>query len=293
MLSEDRSLIVVSNRGPVGFSRVEDGSVKINRSGGGLVTALLGLAQNVGITWVASALNELEEEWGRGELALDESGRSIDLHLVPLEPAVYDGYYNTISNPLLWFLQHSMWDFMSAPTITRDTWQAWEEGYVAANQQFANAVAQDIRSAPNRALVMLQDYHLYLLPRMLRKLLRQTRRSKRFTLTHFVHIPWPGPEDLRILPSGMRQAILEGLTAVDVLGFQTREDGLSFLRSVESHLPRAHVNYKHGRIWHRNHATVVRDFPISIDVSALKNLANPKRPPSIAANSMRSLRKNS
>ena len=136
-----------------------------------------------------------------------------------------------------------------------------------------NAVAQDIRSAPNRSLVMLQDYHLYLLPRMLRKLLRQTRRSKRFTLTHFVHIPWPGPEDLRILPSGMRQAILEGLTAVDVLGFQTREDGLSFLRSVESHLPRAHVNYKHGRIWHRNHATIVRDFPISIDVSALKNLA--------------------
>lgn len=272
-LLSGRSLIVVSNRGPVGFSTAEDGSTQIHRSGGGLVTALLGLAQNVDITWIASALNDLEKEWGRGTLALDESGRSIDLHLVPLKQSVYDGYYNTISNPLLWFLQHSMWDFVTGPTITRDTWQAWEEGYVAANYQFAKAVAQHVRAAPERALVMVQDYHLYLLPRMLRELLRRTRRSKQFTLTHFVHIPWPGPEELRILPSGMRQAILEGLTAVDVLGFQTREDSLNFLRSVESHLPRANVKYKHGRIWYRNHATVVRDFPISIDVSALKTLA--------------------
>ncbi len=272
-LLSGRSLIIVSNRGPVGFSTGEDGNVEIHRSGGGLVTALLGLAQNVDITWIASALNDLEKEWGRGHLALDEGEREIDLDLVPLEESVYEGYYNTISNPLLWFLQHSMWDFVSGPTITRDTWQAWEEGYVAANRQFAKTVAQHIRTAPEHALVMVQDYHLYLLPRMLRELLRRTRRSKKFTLTHFVHIPWPGPEDFSILPSGMRQTILKGLTAVDVMGFQTREDGLNFLRSVESHLPRAHVNYKHGRIWYRNHATLVRDFPISIDVPAIKNLA--------------------
>lgn len=272
-LLSGRSLIVVSNRGPVGFSRAEDGSIQTHRGGGGLVTALLGLAQNVDITWIAAALNDLEKEWGGGNLALDDSGRSVDLHLVPLKQSVYDGYYNVISNPLLWFLQHSMWDFVTAPTITRDTWQAWEQGYVAANQQFARTVAQHVRAASGRALVMVQDYHLYLLPRMLRELLGRTRRSQQFTLTHFVHIPWPGPEELHILPAGMRQAILEGLTAVDVLGFQTREDSLNFLRSVDSHLPRAHVRYKYGRIWHRNHATVVRDFPISIDVSALKSLA--------------------
>jgi len=60
---------------------------------------------------------------------------------------------------------------------------------------------------------------------------------------------------------------------VDVLGFQTREDGLNFIRTCESHLPRAHVNYKRGRVWYRNHATHVRNFPISIDVEALKKLA--------------------
>ncbi len=71
----------------------------------------------------------------------------------------------------------------------------------------------------------------------------------------------------------MRQAILDGLCAVDVLGFQTEEDGLNFLRTCESHLPRAYAKYKQGRIWYRNHATYVRDFPISIDVGALRHLA--------------------
>jgi trehalose 6-phosphate synthase len=71
----------------------------------------------------------------------------------------------------------------------------------------------------------------------------------------------------------MRQKILDGLCAVDVLGFQTHEDGLNFIRTCESHLPRASVNYKRGRVWYRNHATHVRDFPISIDVDSLKQLA--------------------
>jgi len=71
----------------------------------------------------------------------------------------------------------------------------------------------------------------------------------------------------------MRQAILEGLCGVDVLGFQTRDDALNFIRTCESHLPRAYVNFKRGRIWYRNHATHVRDFPISIDVEALRQLS--------------------
>ena len=71
----------------------------------------------------------------------------------------------------------------------------------------------------------------------------------------------------------MRQAILDSLCAVDLLGFQTKADGLNFIRTVETLLPRAHVKYKRGRIWYRNHATHIRDFPISIDVNSLKNLA--------------------
>lgn len=270
---DDRSLIVVSNRGPFSFSTAEDGSIQTQRGTGGLVTALLGLAKNVDITWIASALNDLEKQMGRGKYELDEQGRVIDLALVPLEEEVYEGYYNVISNPLLWFLQHSMWDAVSSPTITQDTWRAWDEGYVVANRKFAEAIAERVTQTPEKDIVMLQDYHLYLVPRMLRNILKQPRKSDSITITHFIHIPWPGPEQLRILTPGMRKSILDGLTAGDMLGFQTREDGLDFLRSVESHLPGASINYKHGRIWYRGHATHVRDFPISIDVTALKTLS--------------------
>ncbi len=99
------------------------------------------------------------------------------------------------------------------------------------------------------------------------------RQRRQLVLTHFIHIPWPGAEDWGFLPAGMRQPILEGLTAVDLLGFQTREDGLNFLRTVENFLPGAHVSYGRGRVSYRNRVTYVRDFPISVDVSALHQLA--------------------
>jgi trehalose 6-phosphate synthase len=123
---------------------------------------------------------------------------------------------------------------------------------------------------------MIQDYHLYLVGKMVRTLLKATRppdRSRRTRLLYFVHIPWPGPEYWGILPSEMRQAIFQGLCAVDLLGFQTRADGLNFIRTCESYLPGAHVNFKRGRIWYQNHACQIRDFPISIDVDALREFA--------------------
>jgi trehalose 6-phosphate synthase len=272
-LLKGRPLIIVSNRGPFSFSLSENEEVQISRSSGGLVTALLGLAQNIDITWVASAITDLEKQWGRGQLALDEGGHPIDLHLVPLSQEVYDGYYHVISNPLLWFLQHSMWNMVSGPTITHATWQAWNEGYVIANRAFAQVVAQHVQAAKERSLVMIQDYHLYLMPRMMRSLLHSARRSDQVTLTHFIHIPWPGPDQFRVLPPQMRLAILEGLTAVDVLGFQTTDDCFHLMQSVAAYLPGSFVSYKKSSIWFRNHATIIRDFPISIDVPAVKNIA--------------------
>jgi trehalose 6-phosphate synthase len=163
-----------------------------------------------------------------------------------------------------------MWDVPRAPVIDRATWEAWEGGYVAVNRLFAEAIAETVLAESRSAVVMLQDYHLYLVGRLLRDILPRRHRP---TTVHFVHIPWPGPEYWRILPGEMRGAILEGLCGVDLLGFQTPEDGLNYLRTCESHLPRARVNYRRGRVWYRNHATHVRDFPISIDVQAVKRMA--------------------
>jgi trehalose 6-phosphate synthase len=182
---------------------------------------------------------------------------------------MFHAYYNTIANPLLWFLQHSMWDIPRKPIIDRSTWQAWEMGYVAINQLFADAIIEQTKQADHRPLVMLQDYHLYLVGRMVRSGLRPSLRP---TLLHFIHIPWPGPDYWSILPPDMRNAILEGLLGVDVLGFQTHDDTLNFMRTCQRHLPRVGVKYKSGRIWYRNHATFVHAFPISIDTQALKRL---------------------
>jgi trehalose 6-phosphate synthase len=270
-LLRTRQLIIASNHGPVTFHTDENGVVQPQRSGGGgLVSALSGIAQHVDACWIASALSEEDKAWQGGMVPIAEDGGSVQLQFVSSEEAAYDGYYKVIANPLLWFLQHSMWDIFRSPTIDRTTWQNWQNGYIVVNRLFAEAVTKQILAKPQPALVMLQDYHLYLAPYYIRRVFRP---RKKYTLMHFIHIPWPGAEDWAYLPARMRQSILEGLCSVDLLGFQTREDGLNFIRTCESHLPHAHVNFKQGRVWYRNHTTYVRDFPISIDVNALERLA--------------------
>lgn len=267
---EDRRLIIASNRGPVTFQKDEYGEIIAHRGGGGLVTALTGLVQHIEATWIATAMTEEDRAFKPEKIPLGKDGSQIEIEFVNPDDEAYDKYYNVISNPLLWFLQHNMWDIAKAPTIDRATWDAWENGYVAINRMFADAIARKIYSDNQPAIVMLQDYQLYLVPHFLRK--RISTRS-RHILVHFIHIPWPGTEDWGILPPAMREAILGGLCAVDLLGFQTREDGLNFIRTCQSHLVGAHVNFKKGRVWYRNHATYVRDFPISIDVRTLRQLS--------------------
>jgi trehalose 6-phosphate synthase len=101
----------------------------------------------------------------------------------------------------------------------------------------------------------------------------QLRPSERPALTHFVHIPWPGPDYWSILPPQMRSAILEGLLGADLVGFQTHDDVLNFIRTCQQYLTRVGAKYKLQRVWYRNHATHVRAFPISIDVQGLRRVA--------------------
>lgn len=265
----DRSLIIAANRGPVMFQTAEDGSRTFTRGSGGLVTALVGLAQQIESTWIGCARTEADMEWRRGEVSLWKGKETMNVHFLSPEQEAYEGYYNVIANPLLWFLQHSMWDVPRKPIIDRRTWAAWSEGYVAINQLFAEAVVKQSLKAKKRPLVMLQDYHLYLVPRMVRA---QMKPKDRPTLAHFIHIPWPGPDYWSILPPVMRTAILEGLLGADLLGFQTHDDVLNFIRTCQQYLTRVGARFKIQRVWYRNHATHIRAFPISIDVQALKRL---------------------
>jgi trehalose 6-phosphate synthase len=269
-LLQHRTLILASNRGPVTLRHNERGEIDYQRGSGGLVTALIGVLQHAEARWIACAQTEEDKDWEQGQVSLGESDENVWMHFIAPTEEAYEGYYGVIANPLLWFLQHSMWNIFREPTIDQTIWKHWEDGYVAVNRLFAEEIARQVSSASNPALVMLQDYHLYLAPQFIRY---KFRPKGKYTLAHFVHIPWPGSEDWGFLPTKMRQAILEGLCAVDLLGFQTHEDGLNFIRTCESHLPGCHVNYRRGRVRFRNHVTHIRDFPISIDVDGLKQFS--------------------
>jgi trehalose 6-phosphate synthase len=262
-------LIIASNRGPVTFEKDENGLFHYNRGSGGLITALTGLLQNVDSNWIACAMTEADAEWREGTVSMDEE-RDINISFLSPTNEEYDGYYNQIANPLLWFLQHSMWDVPRSPVITRKTWDAWENGYAAVNRLFAKRIIEQTKQSKRPVLLFLQDYHLYLTARTIYKSLSPIKRP---IMSLFVHIPWPGPEYWGIIPQKMRHAILDGLCAIDMLGFQTKEDELNFIRTCQAYLPRAYGNFRQRRVWYRNHATHVRNFPISIDVDSLKSRA--------------------
>ncbi|HPO58427.1 MAG TPA: trehalose-6-phosphate synthase, partial [Anaerolineaceae bacterium] len=150
----DRSLIIVSNRAPMSLSRDESGQITFQRGSGGLVTALMGLVQNIDASWIAAAESDVEREWHYGRVSLLDEEHTIQLRFIRPGEEEYDRYYNQISNPLIWFLQHSMWDVVTSPTITAETWAAWEQGYVPVNRQFAEAVAEQIKQSRQRTLVM-------------------------------------------------------------------------------------------------------------------------------------------
>ena len=105
----------------------------------------------------------------------------------------YNSYYNVVANPMLWFIQHYLWDLSNAPDVRREELDAWDHGYLTANEAFARAVIQELDEDPNR-VVMLHDYHLYTAPAAIRQ-----AHPDAF-LHHFVHIPWSQPDYWRILP---------------------------------------------------------------------------------------------
>src|SRR5437763_944819 len=217
-----RKLIVVSNRGPVTFQA--DGSVR--RSSGGLATALRSLLHYHDVTWIASATS-VEDRARAGETLeqTTEDGSPYRLQLIAHDEQAYDWYYNVVANPMLWFVQHSLWELAYTPKIDSAFHQAWRDGYGVVNAGFAAAVVAELEREPDAA-VFFHDYHLYLAPRMVRE------RRPDATLMHFVHVPWPQPDYWRVLPRAMRCAIHDGLVANDVIGFHTDRWRRNFIFST-------------------------------------------------------------
>ena len=265
-----RKLIVVSNRGPVTFGRDESGDRVAQRGGGGLVTALRSLVSHHDVTWIASAMGQEDraaaEQAGAG--AIEETARDgspFRLRLVAHDEAAYDWFYNVISNPMLWFLQHYLWELAYTPSIDVALRHAWDEGYVRVNEAFAEAVLEELELEPDAA-VFFHDYHLYLAPKLVRE------RAPDALLVHFVHVPWPQTDYWHVLPDPIRRAVHEGLLANDVIGFHTHRWRLNFLRAA-SDLAGAETDFGESTAAAGGHRSLVTVHPISVDSAEFDELA--------------------
>ncbi|MEC9238266.1 MAG: trehalose-6-phosphate synthase, partial [Chloroflexota bacterium] len=270
-----RPLILVSNRGPVEHQMSGDGWPEARRGSGSVVTAFNSLAQKFEFTWVASAMGEgdrVVSENGQGpHIKSPLPGHEINLRYVVTPRRVYHKYYNILCNPLLWFLQHYMWNPPYNPNVDAAVHDAWESGYIPVNQAFANAVISEAQALEQAPIVIGHDYHLYLMPEFVRKEVPEA------VIQHFVHIPWPTPQYWHMIPDYIIRRICESLCTTDLLGFQTIGDVRCFLDTVEEFVPDVTVDRTNHTVARNGRTTSVKVYPISINVEEVQRIANTPR----------------
>ncbi|MDQ3769976.1 MAG: trehalose-6-phosphate synthase [Actinomycetota bacterium] len=265
-------LVLVSNRGPVTFQ--DDGSV--NRGSGGLVTALTGLASHREATWIASTMSEGDKRRAReagGEPFEVQSpdGGEYRVRLVHSDPQAYERFYSVFANPMLWFIQHYLWDLSNAPDVRSEEVEAFDEGYKVVNADLAEAVVEEIEGL-DEPMVMVHDYHLYTLPALVR------RARPDVFLHHFIHIPWTQPDAWRVLPQRIRNEIFAGLLANDIIGFHTRSYRWNFLQCCRDLSPDVEVDFERGVVHcHDGHEVWIRAYPLAIDHEATGSVARSAR----------------
>jgi trehalose 6-phosphate synthase len=264
------ALVLVSNRGPVTFQAHGE----VQRGSGGLVTALTGLASHRDAIWIASAMSEYDAEVSR-----EHEGRAFPVHspgggeyqvrLVVSDPDAYDRFYNVFANPMLWFIQHYLWDLSNAPDIRREEVEAFEFGYNVVNEDLARAVVEQLQGT-EEPVVMVHDYHLYTLPDLVR------RARPDVFLHHFIHIPWTQPDAWRVLPTRIREEIYKGLLANDIIGFHTRSYRHNFLQCCHD-LMELDVDFERGVVRFGEREVWVRAYPLPIDHQATRQIAKSAR----------------
>jgi trehalose 6-phosphate synthase len=253
-------LVVASNRGPVSFVR-DEGGLRSERGGGGLVTALAGVLFESDATWLAAAMTE-------GDRSIAAGGKPVDLSpgrasFVDIDPERYAAYYNGVSNRILWQLHHYLFDLSYLPTWDVETRDIWED-YRTVNQTFAEALHAERERSP---VYLIQDYQLSLAPASLRALQPEAR------IAHFTHTPWSGPSYFRVLPASMREDLIRGMLGADVLGFQAEAWVENFLLCARDTLSDIHVDVRRRRIQVGDRTVFVRAYPVSLNPGPLRTTA--------------------
>jgi trehalose 6-phosphate synthase len=228
----DRPVVVVSNRGPLSFRQGGAGEVEATRGAGGLVSGLGPLVAGTDALWVAAAM-------GEGDRAAAAAGvvDALDfrVRLVEVDPDLYELAYDVISNQVLWFVHHGLYDLSREPAFGPDLRGAWQ-AYRRVNRAFADAVA-DV--APQGAVVLVQDYHLGLMGVAL------AEQRPDLDAVHFSHTPFATPTWLRVLPDHIAAELLSGLAAHRACGFHSQrwaDDFTACCREVLALAPRTFVS---------------------------------------------------
>ncbi|MFF8448092.1 trehalose-6-phosphate synthase [Streptomyces leeuwenhoekii] len=211
-------VLVASNRGPVSYQVEEDGSLTAKRGGGGLVSGLSAIGPDAGALWVCSALSDGDREAVRRGVG-EDGVRMLD---VPAD--VHADAYNGIANSVLWFVHHMLYQTPLEPVFDAEFRRQWAS-YERFNRAFAEALAEE---AAEGAVAIVQDYHLTLVPGMLRELRPDLR------IGHFSHTPWAPPEYFRMLPDDVARQILRGMLGADRLGFLTHRWADAFTACCEA-----------------------------------------------------------
>ncbi|MGI9092737.1 MAG: alpha,alpha-trehalose-phosphate synthase (UDP-forming) [Mycobacteriales bacterium] len=222
-MSTKRSLLVVSNRGPVSIDTDDSGSDVARRGSGGLVSALQSALTDDGL-WICSAMGDRERAIARrcGTGTLHGSGidtGELAVRMLAVDAQTFNRAYNGIANSTLWFVNHMLYDIPRSPVFDGGWRRQWGS-YERFNALFADAVTE---SAAEGATVMVQDYHLFLVPRMLRE------RRPDLSIGHFTHTPWANPDYFAMLPDDVAASILTGLLGADHVGFHGRRWADSFV----------------------------------------------------------------
>ena len=215
------SLLVAANRGPISVSATEDGDITVTRGSGGLVSGMqAALAAVPEAVWVCAAMSDAEravvhEAGDRAISELPAIAEALEgqfaIRMLAIDEPTFSDAYNGIANSTLWFVLHALFDLSDDADFDAEWRRQWDS-YVRYNQVFAEALAEE--AAPE-AKVVVEDYHLFLVPRMLRELRPDLR------IGFFTHIPWVEPEAFAVLPDDIARAIVEGVLGADLIGFHT------------------------------------------------------------------------
>jgi trehalose 6-phosphate synthase len=242
-------VIVVSNREPFAHELGPDGDVRVLHPASGLVNALEPVMESCGGTWIAhgsgSADRRVVDRSARLRVPPDDP--TYTLRRVWLSQEEEEGYEDGFSNEGLWPLCHEV---HARPVFRSEDWARYRE----VNARFAQAVVQEARGPD--PVVLVQDYHLALLPQLVRA------RLPRAVVVAFWHVPWPSGERFGICPQG--RELLEGMLGASILGFQLQAHCNNFLEAVDRTLE-ARIDRERQSVVHGGEETLVRAYPVSVD----------------------------